>query len=436
MKLGRRSVLAAPALLLPKYGNARNGLYAPFNATLVIAGDSVVQALATISPPPASPINWYNTFTCQSDWANVLGGSRFRVPQGGNRAVGGQTIATIDANFTSDLAQFSPNIIYANGGPTDIQDSDASAAQILSHWTSIASQAAAMGAFLIIQPIYDNSVYNGNSTMETIRLAVNAGLVTLAGANPGKIALVDITGFNYLNDCYTQTNVGAGSMVHPNVIGARLLATSMISIINGVVPPGTILQTASDPKNLFPNGYLTGTDGTLVDATGTVAAGFTLDNSNSGGATVVASITSNPAGGNWQNVAVSGSYTGAAGYVLASSQNALTGVAANKEVELTLALQLDTGSSYIDGFTVSVLLFDATFTYSTESSLFSDNITDGIGGFNVAQFTGIARVMPCSMSQAAPAYALITVQANLRANGSGQPVSGTFRFGQIGIRAL
>lgn len=432
--ISRRLLLSAPAIFVPKFAGARNGIFAPFNATFVIAGDSVVQALASISP---SIINWYNTMTCQSDWANVLGGGRFRVPQAGNQAVGGQPIATIDANFTTDLAGFAPSIIYANGGPSDIQNGGVSAVQILSHWTSMAAQARAMGAFLIIQPIYDNSIFNGNAPMEAIRLTVNAGLATLAAANPGRIALVDISTFNYLTDCYPQVLVGPGSLVHPNIIGARKLATSLISIINGLVPPGVILQTASDPKNLFPLGFLAGTSGTLTNATGQVATGLTLDNSGGGGATVVGSKSVNPAGGSWQNVAISGTYTASSGVVAVTTQNALSGIAANKQIELTMALEVDAGSSFVDSITVGLTLFDATFTFVSGATLFSTNNANVDGGFDITAFAGgIVRVMPTSLASAAPAFATVSVTAILRLNGTAQPVACTFRFGQVGIRAL
>lgn len=428
--ISRRSILAAPALWLPGQAQARgHGQIAPFNATLVSAGDSISQALATISP---SVVNWYNTQTCIQDWANVLGGSRFRVPQGGNQAVGGTTSTQIASTFTSVLAPFAPSIIFCNGGVNDIASLGSSAATILANWTSIVSQAAAMGAYLIILPILPTSALSGAQL--TTKAAVNAGLAALASS---RVGIIDITGFDYTLDCYPQVLGVPGELIHPNIIGARLLAQSMIQIINGIIPSGTILQTASDPLNLFPLGFMAGTGGTLTSATGQVATGWTLDGSAAGGATVVGSKSANPAGGSWQNVVISGTYTGSTPVVVFSSQNALAGVSINQLIEGTLAIEVDAGATNIDSVGVGILLFDGTFAHQTESSLFQTNNANVNGGFNVAQFSGgIARVMPVSMSAATPAFATIFVIAYLRQNGSGSAVSGTFRIGQVGLRKL
>lgn len=426
-------VLTAASLLAPGDTQAfpRGGGGLAFNSPMVIAGDSVMQALASINP---TPVNWYNTMTSQVDWGNLFSGSRCRIPQGGNQAVGGQLSSAVAANFTSDLAQFNPRVIAANAGPSDIQQGGITAATILSNWSSMATQAAAMGAFLIVMPIFVNSIMAGNSGMLAIQSAVNAGLASMVSANPGKMALIDISTFNYLTDCYVQVGVGAGEQVHPNILGAFKLGASIASILESIIPAGTILQTASDPTNLANNGYMTGTSGTLISATGTVPTGWTVDGSGAGGATVVASITSNPAGGNWLNVTISGTYTGATPFIIVSNQFNISGVAENEQIEVTMALQADAGMSFIDAISPATLLISGSNV--TQASLFQTNDTDVNGGYNVPQFSGPARVMPISMSAAVPTIQKITVEAYPRQNGSGTSIAGTFRFGQVGSRVI
>lgn len=398
----------------------------PFNSRVAQIGDSIINAATSYTVT-----NFINSFVDIVDWANVMSGSRLYKPQNSNKGIGGQTSTQIATRYTTDLTAINAKIVVANGG---INDGDGvSAATILANWDSMIAQAAVLGHKLIAIPIYQ---WSGESVAQAARRPlVNAGLLSRQNAN---FKVADITGFDYNLHCYTEIlGGGAGSKIHPNLIGARLIAASVSSIVNGWVKAGSPLLAANDPLNKAPNGYLTGTAGSKNTATGNVADNYSLDGSSAGGATVIGSKIARPNGGFWQQVAISGTYTGNGKNVAFGFGVDIAGFAAGDLVELTADIEVDGGAVNIDTLSAYMLAFTNGYETLCEVGLFRPNVANGIGYQNLPAFSGVFRVMPLSIPSLAPVhFNVVQIIANLREGGAASPVALTFRVGSIGLKKL
>jgi hypothetical protein len=395
----------------------------PYNTRTAIIGDSILAALTTSNPPV-----YYNTLSSIVDWANALSGSRLFVVQGGNTSVGSQDSGTIAGRFTTSLAPLDVKLVFVNAGINDLPG--VSAATILANWDSMISQALVLGIIIIALPVLPASNQDAAAILRAA--SVNSGLMARAS---NKFYVIDITGYDYTTMAYAENGAfgPAGVRIHPNIIGAQqLLGTRAATIIQALVGSGSPLILPSDPKNLFPYGAMSGTGGSFVGTgTGQIASDWQIYCDNAGGATVAASKV-----GDWQRVAISGTYSGDGKKIELTSGFDFSGGAAFNQYEYTFEVQIS-GCQNID--TIQAVCYLQSADYSTEvgsASLFQNNVANNSGGYDVADFSGVYRVMPASLQNLAPPHGRIFITACLREGGSSTPVTGTFQVRNVGMKKL
>jgi len=232
-------------------------------------------------------------------WLNIYTGGRLLLPSGGNKGVGGNTTVQMIARLGAALA-LNPAVVTFIGGTNDIAVLGSPAATIQANIKTIVDAFTSINAVVVIGtilPRYGTSALT--APQEVIRQSVNAYILTLAG---DKVKVVN-----------NETNMtGAGLYqsdgLHPATNGAQILGANMANPIIGLLPTFRITDSVAQDNALTTNIALTGTSGSVNGATGQVATSYTLNASNSGGATVVGSKTSTGTY-NQQVITISGNKT-------------------------------------------------------------------------------------------------------------------------------
>lgn len=401
-------------------------------ARTVVIGDSIAQGLGS-----ATTTNSYNTINSLYDWANVYAEGRAYFPAGANKGVGGQSIDTIEGRFTTDLAPFQPQVIIANGGYNDTTSKTAAA--ILAKWDSMIAQAAAMRAYLIVVPITPGTTQTGAA--DVVRLAVNAGLAARASAS---VFVVDIGGYNPAIHNYAEALPPVGYRTHPNVLGCQLLGPRIAAVLKALIQPRDPGLRSDDALNKLgvlggmPGAAGTKTIGASTSMTGSVATGWTVDGTNSGGASVVASKVRRGDGTDFQQIALSGTYSGSAKVVtLTTGSAALAGVAAGDPVEVTYDLEFDGGGVNVDGFGLFAFMQSSGYAFLSQVAHMTTNTANNSGAIEPGAFSGTFRAMAFGSPSTAPAFINITFSAYLREGAAaGTAVAATIRVGRVAVRKL
>lgn len=264
----------------------------PNNSKIVQFGDSITAYGNNTGNPYFD--SWGFT-----TWMNIYTGGRLLLPSGGNKGVGGNTTVQMIARLGAALA-LNPAIVTFIGGTNDIAILGSPAATIQANIKTIVDAFTSINAIVVIGtilPRYGTSALT--APQEVIRQSVNAYILTLAG---DKVKVVN-----------NETNMtGAGLYqsdgLHPATNGAQILGANMANAIIGLLPTFRITDSVAQDNALTTNIALTGTSGSVNGATGQVATSYTLNASNSGGATVVGSKTSTGTY-NQQVITISGNKT-------------------------------------------------------------------------------------------------------------------------------
>jgi hypothetical protein len=383
----------------------------------------------------------YSTTYRPSYWAQIASRGIAYLPGGNaaNKAVPGRLLSgaapSVDANFFSDLATVANvQIIEINGGTNDISASQFTDTAVIGAWKSIMSKAASVGKFVTCCPITPRpATPNGFTTqMLTYVASVNS---FLAGLNNPHVAVLDISAFSAVNTLVDG--------IHPNEVGSLQLTAGRTAGLLKFMANGDILsQTNTDVNNLVAAaGFFPGTGGTLANgATGTVATGWTVDAFHTGtGPTVVASVLSNPAGGQWQQIVVGGTSPSDGSAMSVSLNLGFVTLGQNypngTTFEPVYEFQVDAGSAQFYGHDFAVSLEQPGFAGGSGTI----GSSPGPSAFNSANqagaYTGARRGPPAA---ATAAVGIVSGQLKLAfvAAGSGVPIAVSIRIGRVGVRAV
>jgi lysophospholipase L1-like esterase len=285
-------------LTLSKGGGALRVI--PFNSKIGYIGDSIIAHGFT----QVSASRLYFNANGFTTWLAVFAGSLLTMPVGAHQGVPGETMVQINARMGSmtGLAGGCPAVVVLEGGLNDILGSATAAAILASRASSIASLRAA-GA-LVMNCLITKTFAPGALTgpQETIRQAVNTGIIAQAVTN--KVVTLDID----------TPITGSGQMdsdgVHPNVSGSYAIGRACGPTLAAYLIQGDPLSLLATGTVFVSNLALTGTGGTLVStATGVVADTHLLTNASGQGS----GIAGSKAADGKQVVTLSGTYTAIGG---------------------------------------------------------------------------------------------------------------------------
>jgi lysophospholipase L1-like esterase len=263
----------------------------PVDSRLVYVGDSITsQGFNTFNIDTGTAAN--NSNNGFVNYANILAGSRFFVPPGGNKGVAGDGTQAIIERLGAILA-LKPAVVILEVGTNDIS-ADIAIATIEANYRTIINALKAINAQVISVTVLQRFGANAlTSPQETTRQTFNTWL-----KQQPDIIVVDGESLN--SSSYFSDGL------HPNVPGAYLLGSLIAAKLSNLITANNIADTlfADNTYNDYP--HFTGTGGSKNTATGTVANGWQLASNNAGGATVVGSKSTEDK----QVVTISGTYSG------------------------------------------------------------------------------------------------------------------------------
>jgi hypothetical protein len=191
-----------------------------------------------------------------------------------NRAVGGETLAAMDARWAADMTPLAQRCKYAfiQGGINDIV-AGRTYDQIMASFASMVAKAEADGLIARLMTITPNASCEANSAKETLRQQVNAGLISTYGTACANVEPLAVSPF--ATNALHPSNYGDGTHYDGNlkrIIGDYISTTldwqfTMAGPYSCVNLPTTTSNTdISEP----------------IDASGTITAGGTAQSLFSG----------------------------------------------------------------------------------------------------------------------------------------------------------
>lgn len=252
----------------------------PLNSKLVLLGDSIthmgIYEDSQILKPPAVSVSFTNMG--YGNLSNILSGSRFFVPLNGNQGVNGDTVAGALSRVPAVIA-LKPSVVLLLIGINSIYQ-NVTQQSIKNDYRSICDKLIESGATVIAPTVLPNfaGMYPSlTQTQETARQDLNSFILS-----QHDIRSIDVES-ELQNPAYFLDGL------HPNSVGVYILANKVAPILGSLILPGKVQDSINITDNYINNPLFKGTKGSLVDASGVVADGWTLTADNVGGAKVKAS---------------------------------------------------------------------------------------------------------------------------------------------------
>jgi lysophospholipase L1-like esterase len=395
------------------------GVSAPLNATndrIVWDGDSIIAHGYVGVTNYAGNGSWG-----PSTWAMALSGAKLFQPISGNVGVGGDTTALMYARRAATAAKL-PKVVGVICGTNDC-NSGVAAVTIGQNLANYAAYMLANGArYVVISTILPRFAPNALSgANETIRLAANALIRAMASS---RIKIVDCETLGLLTGDF-------GDGLHPTTAGAFKIGQLFATTLSAITVTDDAI--ASWTNAYSPNVDMTGTSGSLNGgATGVVANNYTLDNTQSGGATLVGSKGTLAANGNTAQVmTVSGTYTGDSKFAYLSNFIPSTLVAADV-LEMIAEVEIS-GLTNVVRVHTFISIYDAGFaTLLQQEAIYS--------GDQLSHPTTVAyqtiRTAAWPIQAGTPAWQSFGVMVSFKDGGSGTAVGATVKIGRNRARKV
>lgn len=337
MRTGSRrvaEVLRPPALL-------------PFGSRFVAAGDS-------ITDNGAAEGSSLGNFIGRGYWPWAIQACRGRIVPAyhADAGISGNSSTQLLARFATDVTDKAPKVVVIHIGTNDISAGTATATTI----GNIRSMVAACRAIGVLK-IYLYKVFPRGSTgtpmtggQITAWETINAAIATMAAAD---VTVLDAE--PYIGNMDSQHTILAGhttseDLLHPNTIGGQKASIPLTNAVMRDFEGGELLLTNNnDSRNFIPNGFFTGSGGTLGGtASGTVPTGWIAATSSGLGATMAVSVIPRTAYGQWAQITVSGTYNGANGGLILYRQWT-SSVLANRRLQARMEFEVDAGHTSFAG---------------------------------------------------------------------------------------
>lgn len=407
--------LAAP----PKGG----GFSLPFGSSLVVAGDSITaNGYSTTSTLAQILIQAFD------NWMLMFSNQPLRLIQGTNAGIGGNTSTQLRARYATDVIAKSPQVVRILIGTNDL--TTIPAATTIDNIQYMLDQNAAIGAKTILIKVLPRGSVGApmNGTQLTAWTAINAWIATKGSSTVKVLDLEAAVGAMDANHTMIPAMSDDAIPLHPNQLGAYALGKAEAAALAGVFSSGSILDATNNAAgNLASNGFFTGTAGSVTSATGQAADSWIGNGSTTGGGTVVYSkVARSGSVGEWQQIAVSGTYTGAAR--IARLTRTLTGLslAAGDIIQFVCEVEADAGQVGVVAFTADVTT--AADKMNVNKDYLSMTATS-------EAWTGVMQSIPFALSASSTTLG-IEIGMVLKTTAGTDPVSGTMRVGRFAVRKL
>jgi lysophospholipase L1-like esterase len=255
-------------------------------------------------------------FPGYADWTQFLTRGRFYGkavgsnglgPTGWNQGVVGNITDQLITRIQNVIDE-APKVVFLLIGTNDIGASGRTSAQVLTNIASIVATLQAAGARVIVGTLIPRTAAGWNGAMETVRLAVNAGIIST---------------YEYVDTSAAITNTATqlqADGTHPNGPGGLALGTVVAAKLATLISTSDILYTSptAPAENLFLNPFFTGgatvaTSWTLFSGANGVtktASKTTLDGITAQKLVMSGTSTANVADNFNQNVTPAGGLTG------------------------------------------------------------------------------------------------------------------------------
>ncbi|WP_165420954.1 SGNH/GDSL hydrolase family protein [Bradyrhizobium sp. Leo170] len=418
-------------LLTPK-GRARlggvngggGGVRLPFGTPISFPGDSIIANGFSLTTNRA-----WETVRGWHVWANALANSPFRLMGKSNAGVGGNTSAQLLARYDTDVIAFNPGAAHIHIGINDLLAATASATT-LANITAMIAKNRAIGAFTFVNKMlpYGSTALPMNGPQIALWEATNNGIAAMAADDVVVLDFEPVIGnmdaAHTMKDGYS----GDSPQLHPNQTAAYLMAKVVRdAYLAHSIPGENLFTTNNDPANFAANGFLTGTTGTVSGATGQVATGWTGAGAAAGGATVAYSKVARSDGfGEWQQIAVSGTYTGTGKIARISRAIPVTGLLSTGDVvQIGCEIQVDATQTAVSSFR-------AGFTQGADSVYaFAGNNTDPVQ----EAWSGVIMSVPFAIT-ATPTTVSVELGILLKDTATTDACAASVRFGRYQIEKL
>jgi lysophospholipase L1-like esterase len=299
-------------VLTPAYlvgSSVAPGVRLNFGDRIVFAGDSITANGSAVSGNDLTMSN-----TGYWNWAQNLSGHRLYMPNGGNKGFSGDTTGLLLARYGAVLA-LSPKVVGLLIGTNDLPATSGTTITTGNIAQMLAMNRAAGAYTILLRLLPRGSTASPMSAdyisrWETINAWISdqaSSMVTVIDAEP---VIGNGDAAHTMLDGYAKSTDGT-AYLHPNGLGAYKIGKLVAAAISNLVPSGDFIAPLLG-TSYASNGLLTGTTGSKdASITGQVATSWQGFGGSAGGATVAASkLSRTTAEGEWQQVAVTGTYTG------------------------------------------------------------------------------------------------------------------------------
>lgn len=336
------------------------GVAKPLPRIAMIGDSRFALGLRTDGPYGYSDVGWMT-------WLRRLSKQSFDFDITDVYATGGWTSSQIITDWLPSAAASSASVI-AILATTNDRSNSFTLAQSIANMTQIISTLTGVGkrVLLVSEMPRGNATFQAPQRLASPQLDYHIAMhrwFQQQASVPGVIVvdvwsslLLDPTSSTVADFDPAKTDDG----LHPNAIGAYLMATKALAAIQQILPPIDLLPasnldviTASNPRgSVSPNPMVSGTGGTLVQTTGTltgpIASNWRVESQNFGGLTATLSQpTIN--GQLWQQAVITGTPTGPA--VLNFRHFGMT-VNTGDVIEAVAAIQIDAGQTGVRAATI------------------------------------------------------------------------------------
>ena len=399
----------------------------PFGSLFVAAGDSITDNGAAESSSIANGNG-------RGYWQWVMQGARGRIMpvyQADAGVTGNQT-GDLWARYAADVTSKNPKIVLLLIGTNDVINGR-TADYILGYIDLMLAANRAIGAVTVMGRILPRGSVGSpmNGSQITAWEGANAGISARAAPD---IKVWDVEAIIGNMDAAHTMKTGysdSGDFLHPNTrCGYEIAVNGPLPIINSLIASGDNLFTTNNAAgNLIPNGFMTGTGGVNVGTTGQLATGWVGDTSQTGGALMAVSKAARGDGyGEWQQFAMSGTYTGSGRAGLIYAANTFS-VLAGQRIRLSADFEIDAGHLQFAAMGVRAVVGP----YSIESLVAFGGETAEVNGSGA--ISGIIRTMPFQLSANQTAFA-IYIRPQLLDVGSLTACSVVGRIGRLELKVV
>lgn len=408
--------------------------FAPLNQPLfVAAGDSITSNGGALSGTTANTIGrGYWVWAAQKLNARILPAYQCNAGVSGNQA------NQLVARYTTDVINKNPDVVFILIGTNDIVTGGRTSAAILADIDTMIAANRGIGAVTVLGKVLPRGSVASPMTGGQIATweAVNAGIAARAAADLIVWDAESVVGNNDANHTIANGMTTSEDKLHPNTRGGQLIGDVVATAVTNagiLVDTDPLFTSDNAVGNIITSGFLTGTAGSKSGLfTGDVATGWTGTVASGGGCAALGAKVSRGALGDWQQVTISGTYTGSTRSVsvhrtISSGLN----ITAGNKIRFACDFEVDGAVALLGISSVNLTVTMNTSAYSATAMAAYAGETIGPTG----PYSGVLMTQPF-VAAANVTQLQAFIRISLIDTAGTDPVAGVFRFGRVEGRDL